>query len=148
MLHKKDAYAALEQLSISDWDGIVFGSDVVVHYFNMMSKSQHRIEITRDHVRQVSPVFFFPKNSILSYLFNQKIIICQESGLTFHWLAKYKRQHKKKDHRVPKVLRISDIVAILQLSSVLYLISILVFALEMITPQHEIIRKFLDYFTY
>lgn len=148
MFHKNDAYTALEQLSTSDWDGIVFGSDVVVHYFNMKNKNQHRIEITRDHVRQVSPVFFFQKNSILSYLFNQKIITCQESGLTYHWLAQYKRERKKKEHRLPKVLSILDIVAILQISSVLYLISVLVFALEMMTPQYETLRKLLDYFTY
>lgn len=138
----------MKQLSIDEDETIVYTNDITVNYFNMKNKSKYRIETTRDHIRQVSTVFFFNKNSILSHLFNQKIYICQESGLTFHWLSKYKSDHKNKEFREPRKLGIQNIVAVLQISAVLCVISIIVFVLEIMSTHNATIKKFLNFLTY
>lgn len=148
MKHNNDAITALAKLSSGEWNGVAFINDVTVNYFNCINKTSPRIEITRDIARPNYPVFFFNKYSILTSMFSRKIGLCEESGLISLWISQYKQKHKKDKHREPKTLGISGIMAMLQITAVMYLISFMVFLTEILSLTHARIKKFLDFLTY
>lgn len=123
-------------------------NDVTANYFNHMSKSSRHIQYTRDIVRLQNPVFYIRKNSFLTRMFDEKIEWCKESGLVIHWLAKFIHKQTKKKLIEPNQLGISNILAILQISGVMFFISFIVFLLEVFSPTQRFIRKFLDFLTY
>lgn len=88
------------------------------------------------------------KHSFLTRMFNEKIGQCKESGLIDHWLAKYTRHPMKMKHIKPHRLGIPNILAILQISAVMWVISFIVFLLEVFSPPHGFVRKVLDFLTY
>lgn len=139
---------ALGKLSHGEWNGVVFTNDLTVNYFNHLDKSWPKIDYTRDVVRANNPVFFFQKHSILTEMFDRKIELCQESGLVFHWVAQFKHNWKKHKQKQPKKLGISGIMAMLEISAVLYLIAFLVFILEILSQKHQRIRRLLDFLTH
>lgn len=146
--HDYDAYNALVKLSNNDWNGVIFTNDVIINYFNYISKSTYRIDYTRDVVRPNAPVFFFNKHSMLTWMFNRKIEICQESGLVLHWTAQYTHSRMKNNQKQPKKLGIESILAALEISAVLYLIAFIIFIMEILSHEYRRIKQFLDYFTY
>lgn len=148
MKHNYDAITALSKQSTGKWDGVTFINDVTVNYFNGINKTSHRLQITRDIARPNFPVFFFNKNSILTSIFTRKIGRCDESGLIPFWISQYTRKHKRDKHREPKTLGIFGIMAMLQITIVMYLISFIVFLMEILSLTHARIRKFLDFLTY
>lgn len=143
--HDHQVLIALEKLTSGEWDGVAFGTDIIANYFNLVSKSQRQIESIR--VRTLAPVFLFRKNSIVSQLFNQKVDTCLESGLTFHWLAQFNRE-RRKSPRLPKKLGLVNVIAILQIFTVLCLFSLFVFVLEILCHECYVIEIFLNYLTY
>lgn len=143
--HDHQVLIALEKLTSGEWDGVAFGTDIIANYFNLVSKSQRQIESIR--VRTLAPVFLFRKNSIVSQLFNHKVDICLESGLTFHWLAQFNRE-RRKSPRLPKKLGLVNVIAILQIFTVLCLFSLFVFVLEILCHECYVIEIFLNYLTY
>lgn len=138
----------LEKLANGKINGVFLTNEVTANYFKLKNKFSKRIEITSDKLRSVSPVFYFTKNSILTAMFNQKIELCQESGLIIHWLAEYSPKSKRSKNKPPKKLGIVNILAITQISAVMYLISLIVFAMEMLSPTHKHVKKLMDYVTY
>lgn len=146
--HDYDAYNALVKLSSSEWNGVIFTNDVIINYFNYISKSTPRIDYTRDVVRPNAPVFFFNKHSILTWMFNRKIEICLESGLVHHWTAQYIHLRTKTNHKQPEKLGIPSILAVIEISTVLYLIAFIIFIMEILSHEHTRIKQFLDYLTY
>lgn len=143
-----NANTALEKLRSREWDGVLLSNDVTINFFNFKNKSWRRIGYTHDVVRPVTPVFYFNKNSILTEIFNQKIQACSESGLIQHWISQYRQRIKVIKHREPKTLEISNILAILEISALIYFIAFIVFTSEIFTNKFERIRRVLDYLTY
>lgn len=141
-------FVTLNKLQSGKLDGIFFSNDVTVNYYNLINRSWRQIRYTRDIVRPHTPVFYFRKSSILTLLFDRKIEICNESGLTIHWIAKYRYRPKKSKYRKPSKLEIASIMAILQISAIMYSIAFVVFIMEMFSHKIEYIRKVLDFFTY
>lgn len=142
-----DETTGLQKISSGEWEGVFLTNDFIAGYFNMKSKT--KIETTHDKVRIASPVFYFQKTSILTAMFNQKIEICQESGLILHWHAEYSQKQKKKNkNKSPKKLEIVNILAMIQISAVLCLVSFIVFIMELVSPANQNIRRFLDFLTY
>lgn len=144
-----DVYIAIEKLRSGEWDGVVFTNEITINYFNLMNKSWNRIGYTRDKARLFPPVLFFNKHSILTYMFNRKVEICNESGLTSYWWRKYHQDNPKNNkEKKLKKLSIQNILAILRIAASLYLVAFIVFLLEIVSHQHKFIKKCLDYITY
>lgn len=81
-------------------------------------------------------------------MFNEKIESCKESGLIQHWLAKYMHKPMKNKTIEPNRLGIQNILAILQITAVMFFISFIVFLLEVFCPPNGFVRKILDFLTY
>lgn len=141
-------FVDLNNIRSGKWSGVFLTNDVTAHYFNYINKSSRLIQYTRDIVRLQNPVFYMRKNSFLTRMFNEKIEQCRESGLIEHWLAKYVHKPMKTKHVEPNRLGIPNILAILQISAVMCVISFVVFLLEVFCPPHGFVRKILDFLTY
>lgn len=129
-------------------NGVVFATDLITSYFLYENDAWDAISYTKDVIRPFSPVFYFHKHSVLRWIFNRKIEMCQESGLIAHWIKMYKHDFSEIKIRQPKKLTIKGILTILQISAVMYLVASFVFAMEMLSQHSEKIRRFLDFFTY
>lgn len=143
-----DPVTALRKLSSGEWNGVSLTNEISVNYLNHMNKSSRQIEFTRDALRTIDPVFYFQKHSILTRMFNEKIQICQESGLTKRWISQYTHKLKKVEHKEPKKLGMPSVIAILKISAAMYLLAFIVFLLEMFKNSHKRIEQFLDFLTY
>lgn len=148
VMHSKDDVTAIKSLLARKWDGILFTNDLTINYFNMIKKTWYQLGYTLDVVRPHTPVFLFPKHSILTWLFNRKVEACNESGLISHWAAKYNPKRLKIESKKPKKLAINNILAMLQISFVMYSIAVSVFVLEIMSRSHNRIKRFLDFLTY
>lgn len=143
-----DVFVSLSNIQSGKWSGVFVTNAVTANYFNHISKSPTLIHYTRDIVRLQNPVFYIRKNSFLTRMFNAKIEQCKESGLVDHWLAKYTQKPVKNKLIEPIRLGIPNILAILQISAVMFFISLMVFLLEVFCPSHGFVRKILDFLTY
>lgn len=141
-------FISLEKLLNGELDGVYFINDVGVNYFNSLKNSWRRIGHTRDIVRPHTPVFYFRKNSILTWMFDRKIEIFNEAGLTMHWIAKYQPKQRKSKFKKPTTLKISGIITILEILIILFLLAFLIFLMEIFAGANGYIRKVLEYLTY
>lgn len=148
MKHDGNVHIILGQLSKDQLDGVVFTTDLITRYFLYKNDAWDVIGYTKDVIRPFSPVFFFHKHSVLRWIFNRKIEMCQQSGLIVHWIAVYKHEFDKIKRRQPKKLSINGILTILQITAVMYLVASIVFAMEILSQRAEKIKKFLDFLTY
>lgn len=128
--------------------GVLFSFDFIINYFNSMKKPHRRITYTHDVVRQHNPVYYFRKHSVLTWMFDQQLLACTESGLISYWASKYQCERKKNKGKEPKKLEIHNISIMLQISIVMYAFASVVFVLELMTPYHRHIKNFLDFLTY
>lgn len=148
VLHSYDDVTAIKNILDHSWDGVLFTNDMTVNYFNKGKKAEERLGSTLDVVRSHSPVFFFPKHSILTWLFEMKVEACKESGLTYYWAMKYSQKLIRSKSKYPKKLAINNILAMLQILCIMYSIAVFAFVLELLSRKHKRIRTFLDYVTY
>lgn len=86
MTHDYGDFIAMKKLQNGELQGVFFSNDVAFNYYNMINKSWRRIKHTRDILRPHTPVFYFRKSSVMTGLFDKKIEILNESGLTIHWV--------------------------------------------------------------
>lgn len=135
-------------LSNGELDGVLFTSDLVADYFMFQNEAHHKIGYTVDIIRPFTPVFLFQKNSMLTWIFNQKIEMCQQSGLIIHWIAKYKKKINRNNKKKLKKLSITSFLTILQITAIMYFIAFMVFLMEMFSYRLENIKSVLDYLTY
>lgn len=143
-----DVYTAIKKTINGEWEGVIFTNYVTLNYFNLMEKAWGRIGHTRDVARSFDPSLFFNKHSILRWMFDRKIGMCRESGLTTFWAARYRPKHNEDRQIHLKRLSIQNILAILQITAAMYLIAFMVFLLELFSYEHKRIKKCLDYLTY
>lgn len=135
----------------SEIDGVLFSSKQYVMYFNALSFPHRFLKFTKDQLFDGYNVYYFPKKSILRKLFNHRIQIFLESGLNEFWYMQGLFVHRSR--RTPKesselVLYFENILGILQICGTMYLITCIVFFLEMMTMTYTRVKDILDYFTY
>lgn len=136
-MHDEDDVTSIKNLFKRKWEGVLLTNDLTVSYFNMQQRFGARLGYTFDIVRLHTPVFFFHKQSILTWLFDTKIQACNEAGLTYYWASKYKRKHLKNKTKQPKKLAINNILAMLQISFFMYAVSICTFLLELLSRRYK-----------
>lgn len=144
--HDGSIYNVVEGLSKGKYVGVTFTCDMIVNYFN--SRTEHRLVDYTDMIRPFTPMFFFPKNSVLISIFNRKILICQQAGLVNYWYGKYTVVHKKKKRGKIRPLDIPSVLTILKISAAMYFVAFIVFVLEVLSDRFECIRNCLDFITY
>lgn len=85
----------------------------------------------------------------MTRVFNEQLQTLQEFGLIDFWtkqrIEPYKTVPKKKQ---PSTLELKNILAAFQICAVMYLTSVFVFIMEVISEKFPRIKRILDYFTY
>lgn len=133
----------------SDIDGVVFWSDMMLNNFNLKNSPYRRLSFTKDYLFSSHLVFYFRKNSPLRDLFNKKLRILIESDLIQVWISSIVDKYKVKvKNRKQTTFHIKNIFGILQVCGVLYVISFIIFVLEMISARYLSIQHIVEYFTY
>lgn len=127
---------------------MLFTSDLVAKYFIYKNEDQNKIGYTINIIRPFSPVFFFSKHSMLTWIFNKKLESTIESGLIVHWIADYEGKINRNNEKKLKKLSITSILTILQITAAMYIIAFIVFLMEIFSYKHKSIKKCLDYLTY
>lgn len=96
-----------------------------------------------------SSVYLFRKKSVLVEVFNQQLRLLRETGLLQHWISNYVDNRKIKLKPIAQThFHIENIFGILQICAVMYFISFVVFALEMIGARYRQIKNVVDSLTY
>lgn len=130
-------------------NGVILWSDLAVNYFNLINFPHRRLSFTKDRLYMMRMAAFFRNKSMLKGLFNEKFRQFFDSGLTQFWCKAYlDDRHIKSFQNPPPILHIENIIGILQICALIYLVSLIVFVLEMISVRYPRIRYIIDYFTY
>lgn len=92
---------------------------------------------------------YFRKRSPLKDLFDKELGKLALSGITQSWIRKYLDDRKlKSHHKTTSKFHIENIIGVLPICATMYLISIIVFVLEVISKKYPQIKYFIDFFTY
>lgn len=138
----------LKTLDDSKMDGVAFSSDIVQKIFNLKYPERH-LGFTKDHLYMYSLVFVFKQKSPLTKLFNEKFQSLQEMGIIDLWMSKHIGGNGLiSKRRTPTMLEPKNIVEAFQICAVLYLISFIVFILEILSVRFQFIKCILDFFNY
>lgn len=141
--------ANLRSLYDSDINGVVLASDITLKAFNLENSPRRRLGFTKDRLFMYTPVFLFRKKSVLTEVISKELQTLRETGLIESWTKNYIDDRKPKSkHRKPSKLRMESILAAFQICGIMYLISFVVFILEVISVECHRIKRILDYLTY
>lgn len=139
----------LENYTNNEFDGVVFANEISQRYFNLMNPSHNRLAFTNGWITYTGS-FYYPKETMLKDLFTEHLQRFRENGLITHWTHQFTDVHSSKlPQKVPPMkLRIENILIAFQIVAIMYLISFIVFILEIITVKFHRIRYAIDYLTY
>lgn len=137
----------VQNLPANDTNAVVFSSDLCLKSHNL-EHSKHRLTATKDRLFMYSPTFLFRKLSPLVMEFNKQIQSLQETGLIDYWIRNYTDTRKSHVNRKPNKLKLTSILAAFQLCGAMYVVSIIVFILEIVSAKFKRIKSILDYITY
>lgn len=129
-------------------NGVMLATDLFVKLFNL--KHPHRRMIfTKDRLIRFSPIILYRKNSVLTSVFNKQLQALIENGLIDYWTKNYMDTHQanSKQRQLSKI-RMRNVFAIFQTCAVAYLISCMVFVLEIISVKCHRIKIVNEYLTY
>lgn len=129
-------------------NGVALSTDLMQKAFNLKYPNR-RLGFTKDRLYMSSSVFLFRKKSILTRVFNDELLRLQEFGHNEFWKKNIVDIHKgRKKKTEPTKLSLDNVLAAFQVCGVLYLISFIVFILEIISVNYPRIKYVLDFFTY
>lgn len=130
---------------------VIFIHELAAKYFNYINAPHHHIGYTKDRIFTVPVVFFFHKDSRLQIPFNRMIKSLAQVGLIDHWSREQTGNFKKSNdyyHRSMTKLGMNNLRAIFEISGYLYLISLIIFLMEMLSLRYRIIKRMIDFLTY
>lgn len=128
---------------------VILTHDFILNYFNLLHFPHRRLSITKNRLFMTSSVYLFRKKSVLVEVFNQQLRLLRETGLLQHWISNYVDNRKIKLKPIAQThFHIENIFGILQICAVMYFISFVVFALEMIGAWYRQIKNVVDSLTY
>lgn len=131
-------------------EGVVLCNDLQQKVFNLRNAPHFRVGFTKNQLFKFSPVFIFRKKSMFRRMFNDKITMLQESGHIEFWTKNYtdNRAPKTKVNQPAKQLRMGNIAAVFQICGAIYLVSFVVFIMEIMSKRCKRLKQFIDYLTY
>lgn len=128
---------------------VVLMNEISPKYFHMLHDPQQYLAFTKDRLFIQNTVFYFNDISILKEIFNRKLRSFQEAGFVEFWVKKYTESMRmKRNRRNPTKLELNSILGLFQICIVMYLVSCIVFILEMVVAKIRYIQPILDYLTY
>lgn len=131
-------------------NGVALSTEVLQKAYNF-ENPQRRLGFTKNRLYMSSAVFVFRKKSILTNTFNEQLLRLKEFGLLEFWEQNRIEAHNSKvkmKKTQPTKLGLYNILAAFQICGVLYLISGVVFILEIISVRFSRIKSVLDFWTY
>lgn len=143
-----DILTKLEQFHDNDINGVVLSNYMSWEYFNLINSPRRRLGFTLDRLFMYCPAFFFPKKSVLKRVFNKELLRLQEMGLIEHWMKKYMDKRKMIPNQHPQQFQMSHFSAAFEISFVLYLISMFIFILELLSYRNLRIKIVIEWLNY
>lgn len=132
----------------SNINGVALATEVLQQAFNFENPLR-RLGFTKDRLFMFSSVFVFRKKSMLTRVFNEKLQRLQEFGLPELWKKNRVIEQKVRAKKTePTKLGLDNVMAAFQICGVLYVISIFVFIMEIISGKFPRIKYVLDFLTY
>lgn len=129
-------------------DTVAFSTDLAQKSYNLRN-THRRLAFSKDRLFMFSPVIFFRKKSVLTKEFNNQLEMLREAGLIDYWTKNYIDARKSNSkQREPTKLEMISIMAAFQICGALYLISFIVFILELFSTKSRRIKNLVDFFTY
>lgn len=140
-----------EKVRHHDTDFVLTTTKFHAEYANSVNFSRGVLMVTKDSFREVSICTYLPKGSYLARPFSLAISHLISSGLIDNWKNKYvneKLKYNRYDTDEPHQLKYLHIRGCVQLCLALYVLSIIVFVLEILTKYSKKLRKIVNFFTY
>lgn len=145
---KSSAQVVLGNFYKSDIEGVVLWSD---NFFSsyISKELNSKLSTTKDRLFGNDVVLYFRKKSALKDVFNEKLQRMSESGVTEFFIKGYVNDRKEKvGNRLQLKFYFENIVGALRICVIMYLISFIVFCLEVISLVYPRIKFILDNLTY
>lgn len=120
-------------------------------YFNLLNSPHRVLQMTKDRLFLMSIVIYFNNVSILQPLFDSEMMSLTASGLIEYWTKEFideRTESNSNTQRLPKRLRLQNVLAIFEICSVLLAICVFVFVFEKLGEQFVCIKMFIDNITY
>lgn len=132
-----------------NYDGVALATDLTQKSFNLRISAEHRLGFTKDRLFMFNPMFLFRKNSVLTTVIDRQLMLFQEVGLIHFWTKnniEYHRSNAK--HNAPTRMNLENFAAAFQICGFLYVISVIVFVIEIWCAKQPRIKLVIEYFTY
>lgn len=113
-----------------------------------LQNPQHRLAATKDHLNMFPAIFLFRKTSPLVMEFNRQLQLLQQTGLIDYWIRNLTNPRKSIENRHPTKLEMTSILAVFRICGAMYIVSFVVFLLEMISTKSKRVKSIIDYLTY
>lgn len=137
----------LQNLPEDNTNVVVYSTKVCELHYNSNNPSSP-LAATKDHLYMLPLIFLFRKTSPLAVEFNRQLQLLQETGLIGFWFRNITSSSKSNETRDPKKLEMTSILAAFQICAAMYIVSVLVFILELVSVKSKRIKRIIDYLTY
>lgn len=138
----------VDNLRNEEFRGVYLSSRNAISYQNLQHSRQPKILKTRKHMQMLPMSLLLRKHSCLKRSFDHQVSAFQSSGLIEHWEEIFPESCRDIEDKKPKKLKVGQIVGVIEVCAVLYLISLIVFFLELMTLKHGKIKKIIDFFAF
>lgn len=140
------------KLANKELNGVVIASELVLNSLNKLQPVDRRLELSKDTIMVLNNVFYLSKNSsILSDPIDRHIQLYQEAGLIDAWARRHADRinvRNRLDKRHPRKLHIKNILGAVVISSIMTVLCVVVFFMELIASKVPIMKCIIDYLTY
>lgn len=131
----------------NDTNAVAYSTKLCLLSYNLHNP-QHRLAGTKDHLHMFPSIFFFRKTSPLVMEFNRQLQLLQESGLIEYWIKNITNPHKSNEKSAPTKLQMKSILAVFQFCGAMYVVSFIVFILEIVSMKSKRVKCIIEYITY
>lgn len=129
---------------------VIYINELTTQYFNYMNAPQ-QLGYTKDRIFTVPAVFLFKKYSRLQIPFNHLIRMYEKFGLIAHWSRQYTDNFKRKfkhERGIPPKLKLHNVQAVFEICGYLYVFSLFIFLLEILSLRFKFLKRIIEYLTY
>ena len=131
------------------YDGVAFATDLTQKSFNLRNSADHRLGFTKDRLFMFNPMFLFRNNSMLTTVIDRQLQLFQEVGLIQFWIQNnIENRRSIPKQNAPTRMNLGNFAAAFQICGLLYVISVIVFLIEIWCAKQPRIKLIIEYFTY
>lgn len=149
-MYKGDIQYMLQRLYQGEIYALVACLKSHVDYFNSNRNGVEPLQLSIDSLNTFSLCIYFNNQTVFEDIFNQKIMQLRENGLIEavyrHFLKS--NSHKIDRQKLPSQIDFKTVSGIFQIGYILFLFSILLFLLELISKRSPFVKKIIDFINY